>query len=235
MSRPSLLRFAVIGSSLVALSTGSALAQSRGVDGHRQDHRDGSASVTVSRTLPTQIWETRVGADLALTAPRTFQRHLETPLQDPNEASHGVAWASAVVPGGLLGLWERTTLQARLDPHHDQGWVGTRFTRSVPVGRDLSLIFEDGYAYARPLKPVPQALDEPTSSWETDKAVRLKISPVHTTLSFGTRRSSLDGQWLNSVSAEQRIIGPLTVRGSLGETVEGTINRSISAGFSRRW
>jgi len=236
MSRLSLGRDVAVslGLLLLASQAGSAFAQTNGIEGHRRDNPDGSSSVSVSRKLlPTMRWETRVGADLSLIAPQSFDRRLRNPLQNPTESSHGVAWASAVMPGGPLGIWQTTTLQARVDPHEEQGWLGTRFSRSVPVGSNLSVILEDGYGYSRPLHHVPDALT--ASSWETDKAVRIKVSPVHTTLSFGTRRSSAEGEWLNSISAEQRILNGLTVTGTVGETAEGVINRSVWAAFSRKW
>ena len=95
-------------------------------------------------------------------------------------------------------------------------------------------MLEDGYAVTRATSG-STAPGEPTQNWETDKAVRLKVAPVDTTFSLSTRMSSADGHWLNTVGAEQKILGPVTLKGSVGETTNGDLNRSITAGFKRTW
>jgi hypothetical protein len=51
----------------------------------------------------------------------------------------------------------------------------------------------------------------------------------------GQSLSTTDDKWLRKVGAEQKLFDGVTVSGSIGETAQGTANKSISAGFKRSW
>ena len=218
-----------------ALTAHSAHAQDpwSSVVGGRTDNPDGSSAITVGRKLPTE-WETKVGADFNLAPPPSTDIRPGRPiLQNASDPSAAAAWGNVTLssPDAALG-WDKARIEGRIDPTHDQSKLGTTFSRSVPVGEKLSVTLEDGYAVTRATSG-STAPGEPTQNWETDKAVRLKVAPVDTTFSLSTRMSSADGHWLNTVGAEQKILGPVTLKGSVGETTNGDLNRSITAGFKR--
>jgi hypothetical protein len=47
--------------------------------------------------------------------------------------------------------------------------------------------------------------------------------------------STTDDKWLRKVGAEQKLFDGVTISGSIGETAQGTPNKSITAGFKRSW
>lgn len=195
--------------------------------GGRVERADGSSAVTVGRKLPT-VLETKVGADFNLAAPQ------DRLLMQPDDTSSGAAWANVTLPRSTLLGWDKATLDARVDSAHDTGKLRTSFSRSIAADKNLSVTVQDDYAVVRALGAADQT-EAPAQSWETAKSVRLKVVPVDTTFSVGTRISTTDNQWLSSISAEQKILGPLTVSGGISETAGGELNRSLSAGFKRTW
>ena len=54
-------------------------------------------------------------------------------------------------------------------------------------------------------------------------------------MTAGQTLSTGDDKWLRKIGAEQQLGGGVTVSGSVGETPQGTINKSISAGYKRSW
>ncbi len=114
---------------------------------NRTENRDGSAAITVNRPLPI-VWDTRVGVDFGM-APAP------SPLTTPErllagahaEQSSGVAWARTTAPGLDLPLgWDKTSLDARFDPLQEQSRFGSRFSRSLPLGEEMSVTMESGFA-----------------------------------------------------------------------------------------
>jgi len=80
--------------------------------------------------------------------------------------------------------------------------------------------------------PPPGAAPE---TWETDKTARLKVAPTDTTFSVGKKMNGVDQKWLNTFGAEQKVMGPLTIKGAVNETPTGAFDRSIAAGFKTTW
>lgn len=233
-----LARHALTGVVFLTLTASAAFAgEKSSVVGGRTDNPDGSSKVSVGRNLPTE-WDTKVGADFDLTAPTSNDlRRPDRPYQDPNARSQGSAWATMTMPGLSAPMgWDKTIVEGRVDPLHEQGKFGTRFSRSVPVGKSLSVTLEDGYAVTPALRgsapPPPGAAPE---TWETDKTARLRVAPTDTTFSVGRKMNGVDQKWLNTFGAEQKVMGPLTVKGGVSETPTGAYDRSISAGFKTTW
>jgi len=234
-----LARHAFNGVVFLTLTASTAFAQEKGPTiGGRTDNPDGSSKMSVGRKLPTE-WDAKVGADFNLAAPASNDVYRpDRMFQDPNARSTGSAWANLSMPGLSAPFgWDKTTLEARVDPLHEQGKFGTRFSRSVPVGNNFSVILEDGYAVTPALRngatpPPPGAAPE---TWETDKTARLKVAPTDTTFSIGKKMNGVDQKWLNTFGAEQKVMGPLTIKGAVNETPTGAFDRSIAAGFKTTW
>jgi hypothetical protein len=68
-----------------------------------------------------------------------------------------------------------------------------------------------------------------------DQSARLGIADTGSSLLAGQTLSSTDDKWLRKIGAEQKLFGGVSVSGSIGETLQGTANRSFSAGFRRSW
>jgi hypothetical protein len=238
MLRRLFARHAVGGVVLLTFTVCFAFAEDKGPTiGGRTENPDGSAKLSVGRKLPTE-WDTRVGADFNLTAPVSNDLQRPDRPADPNARSTGSAWATLTMPGLSAPIgWDKTTIEGRVDPLHEQGKLGTRFSRSMPVGDGLAVVLEDGYAVTPTLRngatpPPPGAAAE---TWETDKTARLKVAPTETTFSVGKKMNGVDQKWLSTFGAEQKVIGPLTVKGGVSETPTGAYDRSISVGFKTAW
>ena len=125
-------------------------------------------------------------------------------------------------------LFDKTAVDARLEPGEDKGQVSATLSRTVPLG-DASITLQDKYSVTQTLH------DGPGPIFESDRSVRLKWAPTNTTLSAGVVTSSVDGQWHNRVSAEQRIVGPLSVTTTVTDPGGTTSTKSIAAGFKHTW
>ena len=64
---------------------------------------------------------------------------------------------------------------------------------------------------------------------------RERILRAGTGFIAGQMLSSSDDKWLRKVGAEQELFERLTISGAIGETAQGTTNKSISAGFKHNW
>jgi hypothetical protein len=198
----------------------------------RTDNRDGSAAITAARPLPTP-WETRVGVDFALSAP-------SSPLpSSPDRSGSGVAWTRTTAPGlGLPLGWDKALIETRLDPMQDQSKIGTRFSKSLPLGNDMSVTMESGFTLTHlRSQPLPHDMSgsQPFNVFDAEGVAKLNVLATGTSIGAGSRRSSADETLLNSLSAEQKLFGGLRVTGTLSETAEGAASKSLTAGFRRTW
>jgi hypothetical protein len=149
------------------------------------------------------------------------------------DQSTGVGWATITAPGLEAPLgWDKAAIDTRVDPSHDQGKLGTTLSRSVPVGDDVSLTWQNGVSMTRSL---PNATGQ-AHSWATSQALRFNFLPTDTSVSFGADISSIDDKWLRTLSAEQKLFGgPFSVTGSVSETATGELSKSLKAGFKQYW
>jgi hypothetical protein len=205
----------------------------------RTDRRDGSSAVTVNRSLTT-MWDTKVGVDFGLPA-------APSPLLTPDrllagtsaDQSTGVAWARTTAPALNLPIgWDKASLDARFDPTQDQSTLGTRFSRSVPLGEQLSVTMESGFAVTHLRnQPLPSDLSsgQTVNVFDTERLAKLNFLASGTSFGAGSRKSSADDVWLNSLSAEQQLFGGISVTGTIRETLEGDTDKSLTAGFKRKW
>jgi hypothetical protein len=150
------------------------------------------------------------------------------------DQSTGVAWATVTAPGMEAPLgWDKTSIETRIDPSQEQSKLGTTLSRSVPVGEDVALTWQNGISVTRPL---PNASGQAAHGWASSQALQFNFLPTDTSVSVGADISSADDKWLRTLSAEQKLFGgPISVTGSVNETAGGDFSKSLRAGFKRSW
>jgi hypothetical protein len=141
-------------------------------------------------------------------------------------------------------VWDKTTVEARVDPGQDQAKLGATLSRSVPLGDDVSITIQNSYSIteARPDRPpaVPLTANSsqapaPDGAWAADQTVRFNIAPSGTALSAGGAASNADDQWHPKLSMEQTLFGPLKVTTSVEDAGGSAAKKSILAAFKRVW
>ena len=202
----------------------------------RNTRPEGFSTVTVKQSV-TPFWDTRVGADLNVSG----QPYLLSPLPeklatDPRlSQSSGAAWAAMTAPG-LGSLWDKTAIEARLDPSQDQSKVGTSISKSLPLdGNAYSLTLQSGYnVIEQSLVPIV-GNGRTVRNYELDRSAKFNIVDTGTSFMAGQSLSTTDDKWLRNVGAEQKLFGGVSVTGTVSETLAGTLNKSLTAGFKSTW
>jgi hypothetical protein len=215
------------------LHAGPRAASSGDMAWSAQDKAYGS-TVSVKQPL-SPFLDTRVGADMTVVRqPQTFAELLaEKAANGGNDPqSGGSAWAAVTGPG-VGSIWDKTAVEARIDPAQDQGRLGTSLSKSLHVGDQYSLTLENGYNMTQGFAPMPGAASR--TSYGTDQSARLGIAETGTSFSAGQSLSTTDDRWLRKIGAEQKIVGGFNISGSIAETPLGIANKSISAGFKQSW
>jgi hypothetical protein len=203
------------------------------------DKADGSAAVSVKQSV-SPFLDTRVGADMTVTRPPqtlTESQLLSQKLANGGSLpqSSGTAWAAITAPGAG-SIWDKTAVEARLDPSQEQTKLGTSLSKSLPLNQQYSLTLQNGYNLVEQgVIPVPGIIGRPVRNYETDQSAKLSIADTGTSLTAGQSLSSTDDKWLRQVGAEQKLFGGVSISGSIGETSLGTTNKSFSAGFKQSW
>jgi hypothetical protein len=204
-----------------------------------QDKPNGSAAVSVKQPL-SPFWDTRVGADMTVVhQPQTLTsadlvRQKFSSDSQPSQSS-GSAWAAITAPG-VASIWDKTAIEARVDPSQEQSKLGTSLSKSLPLSEQYSLTLQNGYnVIQQGLAPVPGIGGHATRNYEVDRSAKLSIADTGTSLIAGQSLSSTDDKWLRKIGAEQKLFGGVTINGSIGETALGTSNKSLTAGFKRSW
>jgi hypothetical protein len=219
-----------------------ARSSSKPFDVSGTDRADGSGTVIVKKSLPTE-WDAKVGADLGLAANAPSGYNPNNPLHiRRNDSGSGVAWASLSVP-------QIATVDARVDPRNDQSRLGTTFKRSLPIGRDFAVSLQSGYSVTEtmgtspagtpdiPLRIAPTG--EPTQStprvWGNENVAKLDILATGTTLGAGLSSTSTDPVTHNRLSAEQKIYGPLGITTAVTDFGSPGESKSVNARFKLTW
>lgn len=203
---------------------------------------DGSGTVVVRQTLSPE-WDAKVGADLNLAGNNPVSYQPQTPLDAYSRRSGGgAAWAS-------IDVTESATVDARVDPNNDQGRVAGTLKHSMPVGKSLSVTLQnsvsvtDTYGTQGPSAPAGlpmMTLPQDSGSGRSqvlgnEQAVKFNVLPTGTTLGAAVASSSGDPVTHNTLSAEQKLLGPLSVKTSVSDVGQTTASKSISAGFKLNW
>ena len=199
---------------------------------------NGVSGVSVKQSV-SPFLDTRIGADMTvarqgtLTTSELLSEKLANGGSLPQ--SSGSAWAAITAPG-LASIWDKTAVEARVDPAQEQSKLGTSLSKSVPLSEQYSLTLENGYNLIQQgLVPVPGIVSHPARSYETGQSAKLSITDTGTSFMAGQTLSTSDDKWLRRIGAEQKVFDGVTISGSIGETPSGAANKSISAGFKRSW
>jgi hypothetical protein len=149
--------------------------------------------------------------------------------------SGGSAWASVNAPGAGQA-WDKTAVEARVDPNSEQSKLGTSISKQMPLGNDASLTLSNGYNVTQQgVVPVPGITTHPTRNYETDQTAKVDVTQTGTSFSAGESLSSSNDKWLRKVGAEQKITDGVSVSGAVGETPKGTANESVTATYKKTW
>lgn len=232
------MRFATTGLitvlGLAALTAGPARAQQANdpTFGSRNDRPDGSVALTIGRRLPTEL-DAKFGLDANL-SPEPPTALADSVLANPAiTRSTGAIWGSMNGPAVAPIIFDKTSLDARIDPSQEKGQVAATLSRTVPLSGDVSITLQDKYSLTQSLQ---SAGDQSAATvWQSDRSLRLKLENTDTTLSAGIVTSSADNQVRNRISAEQRIIGALNVTTTITDPGSAASNKSIAAGFKHTW
>jgi len=215
------------------LHAGPRAASSSEMTWSAQDKAYGSA-VSVKQPV-SPFLDTRVGADMTVVRqPQTFAELLAERASNGGSEpqSGGSAWAAVTAPG-VGSIWDKTAVEARIDPAQDQGKLGTSLSKSLHLGDQYSLTLQNGYNMTQGFAPMPGAASRTT--YATEQSARLGIAETGTSFSAGQTLSTADDKWLRKIGAEQKIVGGFNISGSIAETPLGIANKSISAGFKQSW
>ena len=200
---------------------------------------NGASAISVKQSL-SPFWDTRIGADMtvvnqpSVSTSADVLRQKYSPDGQPSQSS-GTAWAAVTAPG-VGSIWDKTAIEARVDPTQEQGKLGASLSKSVPLSEQYSLTLQNGYnVIQQGFVPVPGIIAHPARNYETDQSAKLSITDSGTSFTAGQTLSTADDKWLRKVGAEQKLFDGVTVSGSVGETASGAANKSISAGFKRSW
>lgn len=205
----------------------------------RTEKDDGGSAVTVKRSV-LPFWDTKVGADMnvATDSPITSGELIARKAQGDTTSlqSGGSVWASMNGPG-VAGIWDKTSVDARLDPSADQNRIGTAISKTIPIDNNqYALTVQNGYAVTQPLDTPIAGLGPRTGrSIEVDRSAKLEFRETGTSLIAGETQSSLDNRWLSRVGAEQKLFGGVSLSGTYAQTADGFDNKSVTAGYKYHW
>src|SRR5216684_5987125 len=204
-----------------------------------RDKPNGAAALSVKQPL-SPFWDARVGADMTVArqpATVTTSEQLSERLANGGSQpqSSGAAWAAITAPG-VGSVWDKTAVEARVDPSQEQSKLGTSLSKSLPLSEQYSLTLQNGYnVIQQGVVPVPGIPGRPVRNYETDQSARLSITDTGTSFIAGQTLSSTDDRRLHKIGAEQKLFGDISISGSIGENALGTSNKSLTAGFKRSW
>jgi hypothetical protein len=132
---------------LIAAKKRAKAVANNGMNWSTNANANGSSAVTVKQSV-SSFWDTRVGADMTVAKEPTTMSELlaEKAANGGNlPQSSGSAWAAATAPGAG-GVWDKTAVEARVDPGADQSKLGASLLKSVPLSSDTSLTLQNGYS-----------------------------------------------------------------------------------------
>jgi hypothetical protein len=202
-----------------------------------KNNANGSAGVSVKQPL-SPFWDTRIGADMTVAPqPSTMSELLAEKVANGGNApqSSGTAWAAITAPG-VGSIWDKTAVEARVDPGQESSKLGTSLSKSLPLSDQYSLTLQNGYNVTQQgILPVPGIVARAARSYETEQSARLNIADTGTSLVAGQTLSSTDDKWLRKIGAEQKLFDGVSITGSIGETPLGTTSTSLTAGYKRSW
>lgn len=205
----------------------------------RTEKDDGGSALTVKRSV-LPFWDAKVGADMnvAPDGPVTSGELLARQAEGDTASlrSGGSVWASLNAPG-VGGIWDKTSLDARIDPSADQNRLGTAISKTIPMDNNqYALTVRNGYAVTQPLDAPIAGLGPRTGrSIEIDRSAKLEFRDTGTSLIAGESLSTADNRWLGRLGAEQKLFGGVSISGTYAQTADGASNKSLTAGYKYHW
>jgi hypothetical protein len=214
-----------------------AAASSSEMSWSAKDRPSGAAAVSVKQSL-SPFWDARIGADMTVARqPTTMSELLSEKVANGGSEpqSSGTAWAAVTAPG-VGSIWDKTAIEARVDPGQEQSRLGTSLSKSLPLSEQYSLTLQNGYnVIQQGFVPVPGIVARPTRNYATEQSAKLSIGDTGTSFIAGQTLSTTDDKWLRKIGAEQKLFDGVSITGSIGKTPLGTTNKSLTAGFKRSW
>ena len=107
-----------------------------GMDWSNRNQANGASAVSVKQSV-SPFWDARVGADMTVTRePATMSELLAEKTANGGNLpqSGGTAWAAVTAPGAGT-VWDKTAVEARINPNTDQSKLGTSISKQVPLER----------------------------------------------------------------------------------------------------
>lgn len=226
------------GNDVMAAKKRAQAAAKDGLNWSSNANANGSSAVTVKQSV-SSFWDARIGADMTVTSePRTMSELLAQKATNGGSLpqSSGSAWAAATAPGAG-SIWDKTAVEARVDPGAEQSKIGASLIKSVPLSSDTSLTLQNGYSVNQQGTAAVPGIGggHVTRNYETDQTAKVTLTDTGTSITAGQSLSTTDDKWLRKVGAEQKLFDNVTVSGSVGETSQGAINKSLTAGFKKSW
>jgi hypothetical protein len=205
----------------------------------RNDRPNGTAAVSVKQPV-SPFWDMKAGVDLDVA---TQASPLRTPDTLPDklaadsrvEHSQAAAWMTAKAPG-VPYLSDHVALEARMNPSRDAR-LGTSFSKSLPLfDEQASLTLRHGY-YVTQHDAILGASSTSGHgrSVEMERGAELKLTDTGTSFLAGQSLRSSGDRWLNSVGAQQKLFGGLSITGTVSETEHGFSNKRLGAQFKKSW
>ncbi|WP_454616946.1 hypothetical protein [Bradyrhizobium cenepequi] len=213
-------------------------ADGSGAAWSENNNPNGTSAVSVKQSI-SPFWDARIGADMTVARQGTLTNSelLSERLANGGSLpqSSGTAWAAMTAPG-VASIWDKTSVEARVDPGSDQTRFGTSISKSLPLADQYSLTLQNGYNLIQQgMVPVPGIVSHPSRSYEADQSARLSINDSGTSFIAGQTLATGEDRWLHRIGAEQKLFDGVTISGSIGETAQGPANKSLTAGFKRSW
>jgi hypothetical protein len=224
------------GSAAKARSSQPATADA-GMSWSNRNQANGASAVSVKESV-SPFWDARVGADMQVTREPTTMSELlaEKSANGGNlPQSGGSAWAAVTAPGAGV-VWDKTAVEARVDPNSDQGKLGTSLSKQVPISDKASITLSNGYNMTQQgVASLPGGTARTDRTYGTDQSATVELSETGTSISAGQTLSTSDDKWQRKIGAEQKLFGGVTISGSIGENGQGGTSKSLSAGYKKSW
>lgn len=209
----------------------------------RTKHADGVSAVVFKQPIAPESggWKARLGAELGMVPEANAGWTPDNPLRvQRNARGANAAWAS-------VDVHEIATVDARVNPAGEQGLLATTLKRSMPIGSNLSMTLQSRTSMTEsfgrgmttfdiPMMALPSSDGTTTSRvWGQENTARVNILATGTTFGAGVSASSTDPLTHNTLSAEQKLYGPLSVSTSIYDVGKEGESRSVSARAKFNW
>ena len=200
---------------------------------------NGLTAVSVHQTLLPDL-NARVGADMSVISVRPFATTSESLIdkygsRNPRaQSGAGSAWLTLSTPG-VASLWDKTNVEARLDPIEDVSRVNISLTKSMMIGSPgyvLDLSNHVGVAQNGLGTLIGVNGDHTLTASQT---ASLLLQDTGTRFIAGQSLSSADNKWLRRIGGEQRLIGNINLSATISETAEGPSDKALLANYRRKW